>query len=140
METTWSGKILDGMRAVGDPLADEAVATLFATGQTPAVNQLMELLVRNESIPDQGLPAVIQDYLDRTDDLPPTDAAMLAEGENVFAAYGPEILMVLGLYAIPAAYAARRGVQVLHRTAYFQRRPMRRVWETTQFVVDVMSG
>src|SRR5439155_16091528 len=67
-------------------------------------------------------------------------AAMLAEGENVFAAYGPEILMVLGLYAIPAAYAARRGVQVLHRTAYFQRRPMRRVWETTQFVVDVMSG
>src|SRR5262249_36156671 len=50
-----------------------------------------------------------------------------------------EILMVLGFYGLPADYAAKKGVKVLHRTAQLTRRPVRRVFETTQMVVDVMA-
>lgn len=47
--------------------------------------------------------------------------------------------MVLGFYSLPSAYAAKKGVQVLYRTAYLTKRPVRRVLETTQMVIDVMS-
>jgi hypothetical protein len=46
---------------------------------------------------------------------------------------------VLGFYSLPSAYAAAKGVQVLYRTAYLTKRPVRRVLETTQMVIDVMS-
>jgi hypothetical protein len=47
--------------------------------------------------------------------------------------------MVLAFYALPASYAARKGVQVLYRSGYLNRRPNHRVFETTQMVMDVMS-
>jgi hypothetical protein len=48
-------------------------------------------------------------------------------------------MMILGFYSLPAAYAARKGVQVLYRTGFLHKRPIRRVFETAQMVVDVMS-
>jgi hypothetical protein len=139
MLTKWSRKILDDKRGRCDPQADEAVGKLFAAGQIDAVNDMMKTLVRNEDIPVHSLPPVIRDYLDATGEVPAADVEAIRAGQEVFELYGPEVLMVLGLYAIPAAYGARRGVQVLYRTAYFKSHPMRRVWETAQFVVDVMT-
>src|SRR6187549_451702 len=47
--------------------------------------------------------------------------------------------MLLCCYSLPSSYAARKGVQVLHRTAYLAKRPNRRLFETAQFIVDVLS-
>jgi hypothetical protein len=33
---------------------------------------------------------------------------------------------------LPAAYAARKGVQVIHRTGYLAKRPVRRAFETAR--------
>jgi hypothetical protein len=49
------------------------------------------------------------------------------------------MLMCLGCYSLPASYAAAKGVVVLHRTAYLERRPTKRLFETTQMVIDVMT-
>jgi uncharacterized protein (DUF2236 family) len=48
-------------------------------------------------------------------------------------------MMLLCCYSLPSSYAAKKGVQVLHRTAYLAKRPNRRLFETAQFIVDVMS-
>jgi hypothetical protein len=69
--------------------------------------------------------------------LPPLAATHAAQ--RTFAELGPEILMVLGFYSLPASYAARKGVKVLARTARLVDGPLRRVMETTQMVVDVMT-
>lgn len=135
----WTDASLDAARLVGDTLADEAVGKLYAEGDIAAVNHLMRTLVMNDGIPSDQLPLVIREYLLKTSELPETDPAKIKAGEDVFGLYGPECLMVLGFYSLPASYAAAKGVQVLYRTAYLMKRPVRRVLETSQMVIDVMA-
>jgi hypothetical protein len=49
------------------------------------------------------------------------------------------MLFILGLYALPASYAAAKGVKVLHATGFLEGHTLRRLFETTQMVVDVLS-
>ena len=135
----WSDAFLDEARTRGDTLADAAVGALFDSGSIAAVNGLMRTLVSNDGMPSAELPKVILDYLAETSALPDLDDAKTEAGEQLFGLYGPECLMALGFYALPASYAAKKGVQVLYRTAYLMKRPMRRVFETTQMVIDVMA-
>src|SRR4051794_29725123 len=112
-EARWSDAFLDAAREKGDPLADAAVASLFAEGDINAVNQLMRTLVLNDGLPPEKLPPVIRDYLAATSALRPLDPEKVRLGEDLFGLYGPECLMVLGFYSLPASYAAKKGVQVL---------------------------
>jgi len=135
----WTDSFLDDMRNQADPLADAVVAEIYAKGEVDAVDALMKTLVRNDGIPSDQLPPVVRDYLAATSVVPDLDPEAQRRAENLFSLLGPEMLMVLGFYSLPAAYAARKGVQVLYRTAYLAQRPVRRVFETTQMVVDVLS-
>lgn len=130
---------LDSMRLRGDDLADETIRSLVENNQIDAVNAVMAGIVRNEDAPPASLPEPVQEFLRRSLIVPSAaEDEKIRAGQEVFARFGPEVLMVLGLYSIPAAYAAR-GVEVLHQTTFFEKRTMRRIWETTQFVVDVMT-
>jgi hypothetical protein len=129
------------MRMKGDPPADDVIAALARAGETAAVAKLMETLVRNEQVPPDALPAIVRDFLASSEKaMQAVDAARVRSGEELFERFGCEMLMTLGFYALPEAYAAANGVQVLHRSAYLAKRPMQRVWETTQFLVDVMTA
>lgn len=135
----WSDEYLDAMRSVGDPLADEVVATLLASDDERAVQRLMDTLVRNDQPPPEELPPAVRAYFAAEPVVPAEMQKSVVAGEQFFAAHGPEILVALGCYSLPAAYAARKGVQVLYRTGFLARRPNRRLFETTQMVVDVLS-
>lgn len=124
---------------VGDPRADQVIDELFREGTVDAVNALMRTLVCNDGLPSPLLPGVVREYLAVTAAPPALDPAQIALGEEVFGVFGPEILAVLGFYSLPADYAAKKGVQVLYRTGRLMTNPVRRVFETTQMVVDVMA-
>ena len=47
--------------------------------------------------------------------------------------------MALACASLPACYAARKGVQVLHLTARLQTDPVRRIGETAQLTLDAMA-
>jgi uncharacterized protein (DUF2236 family) len=130
--------ILDAARMRGDLLADATVAAIFQAGDTPAVARLFSALMRDEM--PQGAPgAPVSDFFAKTTPLLARPRASAAAGERVFAEHGPEIMMLLCCYSLPSSYAARKGVQVLHRTAYLAKRPNRRLFETAQFIIDVLS-
>lgn len=135
----WSDAALDAARLRGDSLADATVAAVFAAGQTDAVSNLMATLMRNDQAAPAALPAVVRDYLSQTSLVAAHHPDTVARGQRVFADHGPEILMLLCCYSLPSSYAARKGVQVLHKTAYLAKRPNRRLFETAQMIVDVMS-
>lgn len=137
--TRWSDAALDAARRRADPLADAVVAGLFANGGVGAVRGLMAHLVTNDQIVPDALPPAVRDYLAATSVADPRDVATIDAGEKVFAAHGPEILLILCCSSLPSAYAARKGVQVLHRTAYLAKRPNRRLFETSQMIIDVMT-
>lgn len=139
MARMWNEQKLTEMRKVGDPVADAVVFGLFESGGIEVVNDLMRKLVTNDGIPSAQLPQSVRDYLESTGQVRPPDRDAVAQGEQLFARLGPEMLAVLGFYGLPMDYAAGKGVQVLYRTAFLARKPMRRVLETTQMVVDVLS-
>lgn len=131
--------ILDRARTRGDAVADATIDAVFAAGETAAVSALMSGLMRNVDPLKAALPPVVKAYLARTGAAVARTADSVARGERVFAEYGPEIMMLLCCYSLPSSFAARKGVQVLHRTAYLAKRPNRRLFETAQMIVDVMS-
>jgi hypothetical protein len=130
--------VLDEARRQGDPAADAVVAAVLESEPARSAGQLLAMLNGPRALPDERLPPLVRAYLAQ----PPDDAHVaperLARGAAVFSAYTPEILLVLGFYSLPAAYAAKNGVQVLVRTGYLERRPLRRVYETTRAVVEMM--
>lgn len=146
----WTDGRLDELRRVGDPLADEAIDAIAASGEIEAVRRVLRLLVDNDhplDVPaDQraelgsDLYEHLRVYFERSDHaLPRFDPEVVEKGQRVFALHGPEILMILCCYSLPAAYAAAKGVQVLAQTGRLESHPKRRLFETTQMVVDVLS-
>ncbi len=145
---TWSDADLDALRRVGDPLADDTIAAIFAAHDVHAVRRLLRHLVDNDHPlrvpPDAALPPGVrehvEEYFARSDAaLPDMDDALIVAGERVFEQRGPEILMTLCCYSLPASYTAKKGVQVLAQTGRLESHPKRRLFETTQMVVDVMQ-
>ena len=131
--------ILDAARRRGDPFADAVIAAIYKDGDTLAVAGLLSTLMKDDQRQPVMLPTPVQDYLKKTTALLQRAPASTAAGERIFAEHGPEVLMLLCCYSLPSAYAAKKGVQVLHRTAYLAKRPNRRLFETAQFIVDVLS-
>ena len=130
--------ILDAARLRGDALADATVADVFKAGDTPAVAGLVSQLMRDDQQP-RDLPAPVLAYLAKSAAITSRAPGVGDAGERLFSEYGPEIMMLLCCYSLPSSYAAKKGVQVLHRTAYLAKRPNRRLFETAQFIVDVLS-
>lgn len=146
---SWSDAELDALRRVGDPLADDLVAEIFADGDVDAVRKLLRHLVDNEhpllvvDDADRLPPALmvhVERYFAMSDAaLPELAPAIVEAGEKVFELHGPEVLMTLCCYSLPASYTAKKGVHVLAQTGRLESHPKRRLIETTQMVVDVMS-
>jgi hypothetical protein len=136
--SAFSDAPLDELRNVGDPLADRVIDELFASGDVAAANRILRDLVRGGALPER-LPPALAEYLARSAPPADVDRAKLRRAEAVFALHGPSILGVLGFYSLPASYAAKKGVQVLHRTSYLLEDPVRRLSETAQIVVDVLA-
>ena len=131
--------MLDALRRVGDPPADRVIEALFADREVAQARRLLATLVQNDVPPPTGLPPEVLDYLRSSDAVNGAESEALEAGQELFAEHGPLILMSLAHYSLPAAYAAAKGVEVLHRTAYLEKRPAKRLFETTQMVIDVMT-
>src|SRR5262245_46253393 len=130
---------LDSMRAVGDPIGDELVHILISSAQLRDANQLFQELTRHGTH-RQNPPAPLANYLALTAVPPPwVDPALIEQGIAFFQQHGPQVLTILGSYSLPLDYAARKGVQVLARTARLTRTPNRRLVETAQMLIAIMQ-
>jgi hypothetical protein len=136
----WTDEKLDGFRQRGDPLADETVKNLFQQGQVETANVLLKQLIRNDQLVPDTLPEMLREYLLRTEQLPDwADPALVRQGEALFGRYGPQAVVSLFCGALPASYAAAKGVQVIHLTARLATDPFRRIMETAQMLIDVLA-
>jgi hypothetical protein len=124
---------LDALRREGDPALDPiAHRMLHGAGDS---TDLLGILFRTDGLPvaDLRVRAMLEAVPTRR-----VDAALAHAGQRLFQLYGPEILLILGCYSLPAAYAAASGVQVIHRSRRMKDDSKRRLCETAQMVVNVM--
>jgi len=131
---------LQSLRVLGDPLADDVIAELFADGGLDAMNALMRDFVANEHPVPVNLPDPIRRYLEQSHSLPAwADLDKIRAGEDVFWRFGPRIILILTCYSLPFCYLGQHGVPVLALTNRLSSNPKRRIVETAQMIVDVLQ-
>jgi hypothetical protein len=137
----WTDELLDRMRQLGDPTADKPVAAVLERGGVDEVNTIMQTLVRVDQPVPAELPEELEAYMVESLPLPEwADMRRIERGQRVFEKWGIHICICLFCASLPSSYAAAKGVQVLHLTARLDTDTRRRVLETGQFLVDVLSA
>ncbi len=129
--------VLDRSRCVGDWEADAMVGELLRRPgeSTKVMRELAKVAGRREP---GALPAFA--WLSPPAGSPPRPSPQsVALVKDLFDRNGAIIFLVLACYSLPSAYAAANGARVLGRTRYLLDAPLRRLCETAQFVIDVMS-
>lgn len=136
----WNDAYLNAMRQVGDPPSDMVIAGLSQRHGIEQVNAVMRSLVRNDDLVPDELPASVRSYLAETETLPEwADADTILRGEAFFDDNWPVIVTLLFCASLPSAYAAHKGAQVLYLTQRMTDHVHRRIFETAQFILDVMA-
>jgi uncharacterized protein (DUF2236 family) len=128
---------LDKMRSVGDPGVDELVAKHVATRDPESLSRLLQELFRTQRMPEAD--PLVRSYLAALPRIDLVAQDVIAQGQHLFGLFGPEVLMTLGSYSLPLAYAAGHGVQVVYRSRQMKKDPIRRLCDTAQMVVNVMQ-
>lgn len=138
--TDASAPDLDALRAVGDPLADDAVAGYFAAVERAAPSALFAQLVRHVRLPAEDQVPAIRDFFAAASARPAwVDEAAVARGQEFFNRLVAHHFSALYLASLPSSYAAAKGVQALHMTGRLQTDAERRLNETAQFLMDVAA-
>jgi squalene cyclase len=136
----WSSSVLEPLRRRTDPVADDVVAAIYAGADLTAVNALLVSILRNDDPVPPGLPAVAQDYFERTAELPAwADPTKIAHAQHLFADFGVYFTFGLFCSSLPQAYCAANGAEVLLQTGALLSRVRQRVFETAQFLFDVLD-
>ena len=136
----WSRAVLEPMRRVKDPIADAVVDEIYADGDVAAVNALIRTIFENDDPVPPGLPARARAFFDQTDDLPEwMDPAKVARAQAIFAEFGIYVTFGLFCSSLPQSYAAANGAEVLVQTGAMLDRVRQRIFETAQFLFDVLD-
>jgi hypothetical protein len=136
----WTADDLERCRHLGDPVADAAVAAVFADEGEERGRRLLTTVIRHPWPPRHEWPVVIADYLDQTAHLPDwVDHDLIDEAEAVFEEHGWMTFGLLGCSSLPQGYAVHDIAMVLGTTQDLEEHVYRRIWETAQFTLDVMS-
>lgn len=131
---------LADLRQVGDLSADVVVAELARSRQIRTVSHALRTLVDNDQpVPDE-LPPSITQWLHETAALPAwADHDRLERGCALVVEHGPQVCVALATASLVYCYAGYPGVKVLTFSRRLDRDAVRRVGETAQFVLAVMT-
>lgn len=141
MDDTWSDALLDTLSLQGDPVADAAVEAHAAARPGLAGGALVGSIAAHNSLPVEQRTPELSAFLDDLTPLPDwADPALMARSAAFFDLYGLEIGLALFCASLPEGYASPRGAKVLALTARLVTDPVRRIYETAQFLMDTMTA
>lgn len=136
----YQDEFLDQMRIQVDPMADQAVASIFESGQPALFRKLISELKSNTYQIPASLPEEVKLFLNDTRKLPAwADAEKIELGQNFFKKHASSLTLMLGLLSLPYDYAAANGAQVLLLSERMQYDTGKRLAETGRYVFDVAS-
>lgn len=130
-----SDEELTALRLLGDPPVDAVVQAYFGA-EPVGVGKLLGELFSTPRMPNHPLVAA---YFEAVPELELEDPERIKLGQSLFDLFGPEVLLILGSCALPLAYAAGNGVQVVYRSRKLKEDPIRRLCDTSQMVINSMQ-
>src|SRR5260221_3383871 len=134
----WTDELFVTMRTRGDSSADPLMDSVKDRDGLQMISDIFNHLVRNNDLPTDKLPPLVQQYLQDSSALPAwADHDKLVLGSQAFNELGPEMVMLLFGASLPVVYAADPIAEVLANTQRLTKHVLRRVVETAQFIMDV---
>lgn len=135
-----SNQILDNARQSGDPHADIFIQEAIERNELKELNLFFKNLMYNNQFQKADLPSEFSDYIRDNSQLPAwADLSKIELAQSAFSRIGPEFVVSYFCKSLPECYACGKGAQVLYKTGRLTQHTRRRVAQTAQFVLDVMS-
>jgi hypothetical protein len=130
---------VEALKFQGDPLADDVIAHLAATGQIGVVNEVLAHFRANDQPVPEQLPPAVRAFLVATDNPPEwADLDRVARAYEFFVDDGVHVASVLTFGSMVNCYAQPRASRAL-RLTHGLNQPHRRLSETSQFVMHMMG-
>ena len=136
----YDDRLLDRLRAVGDPSVDAVVEEVAARGEVRAVSGALRQLIDNDQPVPADLPPSMARWLEETGELPAgVDLDRLERGCRLVVEHGPQVCLALSTASLVYCYAGYPGVKVLAFSHRMDQDAYRRVGETAQFLLAVTA-
>lgn len=138
----WNGINLEELRQVMDKPSDDAVLSVFESGtkMQDFVADLKKMASNHDYIPDE-IPRPMHDFVEKelafefTDE----DIKYFKQTHEIWKKKGMKFIFILFFRALPYTYMAEKPANVLRMTKLLKTHAERRIFETAQFVFDVMD-
>ncbi len=139
-ESKWNNKMLEAMRHIGDPPADQLIHDIFEKHEELLVNKAFQSLLQNDQTVPSVFPPEVAEFLNHTAVLPPWyDPVKVQHGEEMYNTYGAQVALALLCASLPKCYGMANGVNVLYISKGLTQHVERHLIETQQFLLDVMA-
>lgn len=137
----WNGIDLNALREVMDPAADKAIDSIFESKSTDRLVKILQGMAENDSEISPELPKPMYDFIEDELNIEFTkeDIQFFNETREIWEEKGTKFILVLLFRALPFTYMAEKPTNVLRMTKLLVTQPRRRIFETAQFVFDVMA-
>lgn len=127
-------------RKNGDAHADSFISTILKTHELNELNIFFSRLVYNNQFNSSVIPKDFSDYINDNSKLPDwADYAKIELAQQTFTKIGPAFILSYFCKSLPECYACGQGAEILYKTGRLTQHTRRRVAQTAQFVLDVMS-
>lgn len=137
---TLSNEQMDKLRQIGDLHADTFIREVVEKSELNELNIMFKSLVYNTQLNKDIIPKPFLEYIDSNSDLPSwANIEMIELAQQAFSRVGPAFVIAYFCKSLPECYACGKGAEVLFKTGRLTDHTRRRVAQTAQFVLDVMS-
>ncbi|MBT3383187.1 MAG: DUF2236 domain-containing protein [Prolixibacteraceae bacterium] len=137
----WNGLDLEKLRLVMDKPSDDAVESIFQSQSMAQLRTILKDMAINDSFVSEKLPKPMHDFVQGelnytfSDD----DIANFEATHHIWKKHGMQFIFILFFRALPYTYMAEKPANVLRITKLLETHTERRIFETAQFVFDVMD-
>ena len=137
----WNGINLEDQRLIMDPPADDAVESIFEKENMGYLAGLLKNMAQNDDFVSDKLPKSMHDFVQKELSFSFTDQDIkyFNQTQKIWEKKGMKFIFILFFRALPYTYRAEKPANVLRMTKLLITHAERRIFETAQFVFDVMD-
>ena len=138
----WNEIDLVALRQVMDKPSDDAVSAVFESGKSMEefVGDLKKMASNQDYVPSE-IPSQMHDFVQKelafkfTDE----DIKYFKQTHEIWQKHGMKFIFILFFRSLPYTYMAEKPANVLRMTKLLKTHAERRIFETAQFIFDVMD-
>ena len=137
----WNDINLEDLRQIMDKPADNAVQSVYESKSMNHLRELLTKMAKNDDFISSDLPEPMHQLIQSevNSQFSASDINYFKETHEIWKKHGANFIFILFFRALPYTYMAEKPANVLRITRLLETDTERRIFETAQFVFDVMD-